>query len=366
MSRSDKDRHALEHENEACKRKLQSKHQALKILTEELKACSKEKNHYRDLLCQATSGRVDIEGDYKNIVKLEALVDELRKENEFLLAQLNEVKAHCVELREDAKALRRERELQKDLSRSHSGADVPDCCSRPLSEGDDRGSLLLELERAQSDIRDLKRELQSMADDKREAEDEKEYYKDKCSRLSQEFSLAISGNTNPTLDFEAVQSENKYVKQRLELCEQEKVELQSMCSDYRSEILKLRQSQSSSGGTLSHGSSKPGAHLSAHSNETKLRGIVNSLSETVKDKDVALTHQRSVNKVLASRIGELEQRIKTLQVSGLWAVPGSSTSLAERLKESGLDIDIAELTGESLADCSTPPIKPLTTENPKI
>ena len=45
---------------------------------------------------------------------------------------------------------------------------------------------------------------------------------------------------------------------------------------------------------------------------------------------------------------------------------GSSTSLAERLKESGLDIDIAELTGESLADCSTPPIKPLTTENPKI
>lgn len=49
-----------------------------------------------------------------------------------------------------------------------------------------------------------------------------------------------------------------------------------------------------------------------------LRGLATALLETINDKNLALSHQRKTNKILGNRVAELEKKLRTLEVSGLW------------------------------------------------
>jgi hypothetical protein len=61
---------------------------------------------------------------------------------------------------------------------------------------------------------------------------------------------------------------------------------------------------------------------------SELEALANSLSESVKEKSIALTHQKKANKMLGARIADLEHRLKVLEISGLWS---ASTSLVPDL-----------------------------------
>ena len=50
----------------------------------------------------------------------------------------------------------------------------------------------------------------------------------------------------------------------------------------------------------------------------ELEALANNLSESVKEKSIALLHQKKANKMLATRIAELEHKLKVMEVSGLW------------------------------------------------
>ena len=51
---------------------------------------------------------------------------------------------------------------------------------------------------------------------------------------------------------------------------------------------------------------------------SELESLANSLSQSVKEKSVTITHQKAANKVLATRVAELEHKLKVLEVSRVW------------------------------------------------
>ncbi|CAC5376960.1 unnamed protein product [Mytilus coruscus] len=68
-----------------------------------------------------------------------------------------------------------------------------------------------------------------------------------------------------------------------------------------------------------------------------LQALASALLETVNDKNLALSHQRKTNKILGNRVSELEKKIKTLEVAGLWNVPSSLPNL-EKLRAECEDV----------------------------
>lgn len=74
----------------------------------------------------------------------------------------------------------------------------------------------------------------------------------------------------------------------------------------------------------------------------ELEGLANSLSGSVKEKSLALTHQKKANKMLAKRIAELEHRLKVLEISGLWS---NSDSLLPEMEQQPLSPEIVTSEG---------------------
>jgi len=51
---------------------------------------------------------------------------------------------------------------------------------------------------------------------------------------------------------------------------------------------------------------------------TDLQRVNKALTERVAEKETALKHQRNTNRVLGIRVSELEKKLRTLEISGLW------------------------------------------------
>jgi hypothetical protein len=68
-----------------------------------------------------------------------------------------------------------------------------------------------------------------------------------------------------------------------------------------------------------------------------LQSLSCALLESLNDKNLALSHQRKTNKILGARVAELEKKLKTLEVTGLWNVAEHASSL-EKLRSECDDI----------------------------
>ncbi|KAM4583578.1 coiled-coil domain-containing protein 149-B-like [Odontesthes bonariensis] len=53
-----------------------------------------------------------------------------------------------------------------------------------------------------------------------------------------------------------------------------------------------------------------------------LKSLATALLETIHEKNMVIQHQRQINKILGNRVAELEKKLKTLEISGLWSLPG--------------------------------------------
>ncbi|RXM30868.1 Coiled-coil domain-containing protein 149 [Acipenser ruthenus] len=58
-----------------------------------------------------------------------------------------------------------------------------------------------------------------------------------------------------------------------------------------------------------------------------LKSLATALLETIHEKNMVLQHQRQTNKILGNRVAELEKKLKTLEVSGLWSLPGGRDTI---------------------------------------
>lgn len=58
-----------------------------------------------------------------------------------------------------------------------------------------------------------------------------------------------------------------------------------------------------------------------------LKSLATALLETIHEKNMVVQHQRQINKILGNRVAELEKKLKTLEMSGLWSLPGGRDAI---------------------------------------
>ncbi|XP_009702146.1 PREDICTED: coiled-coil domain-containing protein 149, partial [Cariama cristata] len=72
-----------------------------------------------------------------------------------------------------------------------------------------------------------------------------------------------------------------------------------------------------------HGCSLPATPQSI----SDLKSLATALLETIHEKNMVIQHQRQTNKILGNRVAELEKKLRTLEIAGLWSLPGGKDTI---------------------------------------
>ncbi|XP_052061019.1 coiled-coil domain-containing protein 149-like [Mytilus californianus] len=351
---------ALRAEYQVCKRKLESKCQALMIISKELDHCRSERDQFKLMAEQLQERYQNIKRQLgqpcyspsldeaksrcsTNTKNLGSSLFTCKERNKSLEFEVEDFKQKLHDANGDIKLLREQIARQR-VGTSDEGINIRHF---PAHERED---LVKQLEASREEINQLERDLQQVIDEKEELVIERVAYKSKYDRLNQELNYILKGDEKRIVDIDALSMENKYLQESLKQMAEEKSMAMATVSKYKN-LLERRKTKSSS---LKLGQSRSGGlvitqkqvHqiLEDHSQMaatpqamSDLQALASALLETVNDKNLALSHQRKTNKILGNRVSELEKKIKTLEVAGLWNVPSSLPNL-EKLRAECEDV----------------------------
>lgn len=157
-------------------------------------------------------------------------------------------------------------------------------------------------------------------DEKAELASERDYFSGKCESLTK--CLEEERNT-PQLSQSTLQSaieENKLLKLELVDIKAERDHARSRIERYKKAVERQKAIEASTKQVLQQSPTidKKQQLLDSVRRVRELEALANNLSEVVKEKSIALLHQKKANKMLATRIAELEHKLKVVEVSGLW------------------------------------------------
>ncbi|EDV20010.1 uncharacterized protein TRIADDRAFT_61422 [Trichoplax adhaerens] len=352
-----------------CKQRLDSKVAALQILHRELASCQLERDLYKtkyNQLVQERNGEtvtssttkyswddekddnfytksLDRDARYihessRNKGMIQILCD-ARMQIKRLQLDLDHIRQRFCEAQGDIKLLRekakrRQQQMVRSLTQEHSHI-----------QEDERKKLVLELESANEKIIQYERFIKDVTDEKSELEIERDSHRDKASRLNQELNYMITGDDKRIYDIDELIVENRYLKERLKQCvEEKKIALQTV-SKLKSALDKCKLKSvrfnlsDLTGGSIMSSSprkSKAGANLkvgNASTTFSDLQALATSLQETVTDKNTALLHQRRTNRILGARVAELEKKLKNFEIAGSIGLADCSSSIEELEKQ---------------------------------
>lgn len=364
LARSEREWAILVNEYNICKKKLNSKREALKILTSDLELCQRERDIYKTKIKQllkevedykrkereqlvpksnpstpvkklqrgaSFSGHSVWEQELQNVRErkqktLSQLLCESRGENKALKKDFAELRQLYNDAQEDIQILREALAKEKN-------------CSNKIKDGTDgidpRQDLISQLEKSQEKMMELERDKLAIGDEKTEIAIERDHFKDKCERLNTQLNFILGADDRRLVDIDSVLMENRYLKEQIKQLKEEKNMAVSALTRYKSTFEKRKnkilkaQFQGTYSNTAKHAVpslfSELVGHLSSNTSPSTvadLQFLANSLSETLSEKDTALQHLRSANKILGHRVAELEKKLKTLEVSGLWSLQG--------------------------------------------
>ncbi|XP_075050840.1 coiled-coil domain-containing protein 149 isoform X3 [Mixophyes fleayi] len=345
--RTESDWQGLVSEFLICKRKLDSKKEALLILSTELDKCQQERDQYKLMANQLRERHQSLKKKYRELIDGDpTLPPEKRKQAN--LAQL------LMDARERSKKLELEmKELQQRLGEVQGDNKLLRMTIAKQRVGDDevgarhfapheREDLVLQLEKAREQIESLEHDLRATLDELDDVKQERSFYQDKTERLNQELTHVLGGDEKRIIDIDALCMENRYLQERLKQL-QEEVNLQkSNIVKYKNALERRKNSKTNSKsnssaltGVLSakqvqellsedHGCSLPATPQSI----SDLKSLATALLETIHEKNMVIQHQRQTNKILGNRVAELEKKLRTLEVSGLWSLPGLSYNVS--------------------------------------
>ncbi|XP_055981553.1 coiled-coil domain-containing protein 149 [Sorex fumeus] len=345
--RSESDWQGLVSEYLVCKRKLESKKEALLILSKELDTCQQERDQYKLMANQLRERHQSLKKKYRELIdgdpslppekrkqaNLAQLLRDSQDQNKRLGEEIKELQQRLGEVQGDNKLLRmtiaKQRLGDEDIGVRHFAAH-------------EREDLVQQLERAKEQIETLEHDLQSSVDELQDVKEERSSYQDKVERLNQELNHILGGHENRIIDVDALCMENRYLQERLKQLHEEVNLLKSNIAKYKSALERRKnskgQSKSNSSaltGVLSakqvqdllsegHGCSLPATPQSI----SDLKSLATALLETIHEKNMVIQHQRQTNKILGNRVAELEKKLRTLEVSGLWSLPGLSYNVS--------------------------------------
>ncbi|XP_071663466.1 coiled-coil domain-containing protein 149 isoform X2 [Patagioenas fasciata] len=330
-----------------CKRKLESKKEALLILSKELDTCQQERDQYKLMANQLRERHQSLKKKYRELIdgdpslppekrkqaNLTQLLSEAQDRNKHLGEEIRELQQRLGEVQGDNKLLR------MTIAKQRLGDDEVGARHFAAHERED---LVQQLEKAREQIETLRHDLQATLDELQDVKEERSFYQDKSDRLNQELNHVLGGHENRIIDVDALCMENRYLQERLKQLQEEVNLLKSNITKYKNALERRknskthgRSSSSALTGVLSakqvqellsedHGCSLPATPQSI----SDLKSLATALLETIHEKNMVLQHQRQTNKILGNRVAELEKKLRTLEIAGLWSLPGLSYNVS--------------------------------------
>ncbi|XP_076852143.1 coiled-coil domain-containing protein 149-A isoform X2 [Brachyhypopomus gauderio] len=344
--RSESDWQGLVSEFLICKRKLESKKEALLILSKELDTCQQERDQYKLMANQLREKhqglkkkyRELIEGDptlppeKRNQVNLAQLLRDSRERSKQLVEEVKELTQRLTEAQGDNKLLR------MTITKQRLGDDDVGVRHFPAHERED---LVRQLEEAGLQREELANSLKAVSDELEDTKAERAVFQEKAARLNLELNHVLGGRGTRIIDVDALCMENRYLHERLKHVQEEVSLLKSNIMKYKT-ALDRRKTTKAGGrptscaltGVLSakqvqdllsvdNGCGLPATPQSV----SDLKSLATALLETIHEKNIVIQHQRQTNRILGNRVAELEQKLKTLEVSGLWSLPGGKDAI---------------------------------------
>lgn len=324
-----------------CKRKLDSKKEALLILSKELDSCQQERDQYQLMANQLREQHQGLKKKYRelidgdptlppekrNQVNLAQLLRDSREKSKNLSDEVKELKQRLTEARGDNKLLR------MTIAKQRLGDEEVGARHFPAYERED---LVQQLETAREQNEVLEQSMKSLTDELQDVRAERQVFQEKSQRLNREMNSILGNEDNQILDIDALCMENRYLHERFKQLQEEINMLKSNVVKYKSALESRKNSKiygktnsSALTGVLSakqvqelllseeNGCSLPVTPQSI----SDLKSLATALLETIHEKNMVIQHQRQTNKILGSRVAELERKFRTLEASGLWSLP---------------------------------------------
>ncbi|NWH49973.1 CC149 protein, partial [Fregata magnificens] len=263
---------------------------------------------------------------------LTQLLSEAQDRNKHLGEEIRELQQRLGEVQGDNKLLR------MTIAKQRLGDDEVGARHFAAHERED---LVQQLEKAREQIETLRYDLQAALDELQDVKEERSFYQDKSDRLNQELNHVLGGHENRIIDVDALCMENRYLQERLKQLQEEVNLLKSNITKYKNALERRknskthsRSSSSALTGVLSakqvqdllsedHGCSLPATPQSI----SDLKSLATALLETIHEKNMVIQHQRQTNKILGNRVAELEKKLRTLEIAGLWSLPGGKDTI---------------------------------------
>nr|XP_013815554.1 PREDICTED: coiled-coil domain-containing protein 149 [Apteryx mantelli mantelli] len=286
------------------------------------------KKKYRELI----DGDPSLPPEKRKQANLAQLLNEAQDRNKHLGEEIRELQQRLGEVQGDNKLLRmtiaKQRLGDEEVGARHFAAH-------------EREDLVQQLEKAREQIETLRHDLQSALDELEDVKEERSFYQDKADRLNQELNHVLGGHENRIIDIDALCMENRYLQERLKQLQEEINLLKSNITKYKNALERRKnsktQSRSSSSaltGVLSakqvqellsedQGCSLPATPQSI----SDLKSLATALLETIHEKNMIIQHQRQTNKILGNRVAELEKKLRTLEIAGLWNLHGGKDTI---------------------------------------
>ncbi|CAK1555339.1 unnamed protein product [Leptosia nina] len=316
-------------ENSVLKSKLQSKIDALSIMSRELDKCCMDRDKYKTLVEQMKCKKVDIDNipssnKYAptNTISGGEIVAKTKEHNTMLKLEVETLQSKLDEAHGDIVALRKQ--LQKSTADHSDGKTFSPVENISI----DFEHLLQELERVQKENRQVQMDYRAALDEKEELMSDRNYYKSKVQQLNHQISFLLTNrgkelaesNGKSLLDIDALVMENKYLHETITQLQVEKEIVKRALTKYKAlldsrsknNMINLRNdfadvmTQQQVREYLSN-NSKTGLKRTS---VTELKSLCLGLFEALNDKSIALQHQRKTNQILANRISELEKTME--------------------------------------------------------
>ncbi|XP_062849238.1 coiled-coil domain-containing protein 149-A [Trichomycterus rosablanca] len=345
--RTESDWQGLVNEFLICRRKLDSKKEALLILSEELDTCQQERDQYKLMANQLRErhqglkkkyrelidGDPALPPDKRNQVNLAQLLGKSRERNKQLAEEVKELTQRLSEAYGDNKLLR------MTITKQRLGDDEVGVRYFPAHERED---LVKQLEEVGLQREELENNLKAISDELEDVKAERNVYKEKADRLNLELNHVLGGRGKRIIDVDALCMENKYLHERLKQIQEEVRLLKTNIMKYKNALDRRKNSKISnslySSALIGVLSAKQMQDLLSEDNGcglpvtprslSDLKSLAMALLETVHEKNIAIQHQRQTNRILGNRVSELEMKLKTLEVSGLWSLPGGKDAIS--------------------------------------
>ncbi|MCI4376011.1 hypothetical protein PGIGA_G00183060 [Pangasianodon gigas] len=340
--RSESDWQGLVNEFLVCKRKLESKKEALLILSKELDTCQQERDQFKLMANQLRERHQGLKKKYRELidgdltlppekrtqVNLAQLLRDAQEKNRKLSDELKEQNQRLVEVQGDNKLLR------MTIAKQRLGDEEVGVRHFPAHERED---LVLQLEKAREQNSELEQSVKAALDELQDVRAERNVYQEKAHRLNIELNHILRRHDGRIMDVDALCMENRYLHERFVQLQEEVSLLKTNLMKYKSALESRKNckvygktNSSALTGVLSakqvqelllseeNGCSLPVTPQSI----SDLKSLATALLETIHEKNMVIQHQRQTNKILGNRVAELEGKLKALEMSGLWSLPG--------------------------------------------